>query len=150
MGLIVAWIASNKGHSFLGWFIYGALLWPIALIHIAFASNKGRKCVKCFSNIDIRASVCPHCKHKITAEELKNYNESKQKGQNTKYIAIAVIVGLLFISFTLVKKSTDSYLKESQVVKDATSTDQIGSKVPYSVVSLGSFNYIILDQKYIN
>ena len=30
---IVANIASNKGRSFSKWFMYGFLIWPIALIH---------------------------------------------------------------------------------------------------------------------
>ncbi|EIQ9776278.1 zinc ribbon domain-containing protein, partial [Salmonella enterica subsp. enterica serovar Infantis] len=33
IGLIPALIASSKGRSFLGWWIYGALLFIVALVH---------------------------------------------------------------------------------------------------------------------
>jgi len=35
MGLVVAVVANGKGYNGVGWFIYGFLLWPVALAHIA-------------------------------------------------------------------------------------------------------------------
>lgn len=34
MGLIVAAVASGRGRSGFGWFFYGFLIWPLALIHV--------------------------------------------------------------------------------------------------------------------
>ncbi len=34
MGGVVAIIANSKGKNAVAWFIYGALIWPIALTHI--------------------------------------------------------------------------------------------------------------------
>ena len=34
MAAIVAVIASHKGLGSVGWFLYGLLIWPIALIHV--------------------------------------------------------------------------------------------------------------------
>jgi hypothetical protein len=34
MGIIVAMIAGSKGKSAGAWFVYGVLVWPIALVHI--------------------------------------------------------------------------------------------------------------------
>ncbi|MEI6871755.1 MAG: zinc ribbon domain-containing protein, partial [Verrucomicrobiota bacterium] len=33
IAMIPAAIASHKGRSFLGWWFYGLLIWPITLIH---------------------------------------------------------------------------------------------------------------------
>lgn len=154
MGLVVAYIASKKGRSFVGWFIYGILLWPIALIHIALSSNNGQKCTKCFSNIDSRATICPFCKHKITAEELKIRNESRNESQNKKFIAIAVIAGLFFIPYSIISSSVNRQAnliqKVNQDLKNEVSNSQTSNKVPYSVKVSGSLNYILLDSKYNN
>ena len=39
IGLIPAFIANSKGRSFLGWWIYGTLLFIIAFIHSLFISS---------------------------------------------------------------------------------------------------------------
>ncbi|OMG61361.1 hypothetical protein IL54_4711 [Sphingobium sp. ba1] len=42
MAGIVAMIANSRGQSVASWFVYGLLLWPIALVHILFV-NGGAK-----------------------------------------------------------------------------------------------------------
>lgn len=157
MGLLVGWIASKKGHSFLGWFIYGALLWPIALLHIALSSNKGQKCEKCFSNIDKRATVCPFCRHKIMADEtdeVEEPSEIKGKSTNPMHVVIAIIVGIFYVTFSIIissaRKQTDLVQKVTQNSNNETSSAQPSRKVPYSVKLSGSLSYIILDPKYNN
>lgn len=33
MGVIVAMVARSKGRSAVPWFVYGAIIWPVALTH---------------------------------------------------------------------------------------------------------------------
>lgn len=71
LGLIPAMIAKSKGRSFLGWYIYGVLLFIIALVHsliIGPSSSLVRKCPFCAENVKVEASVCPHCQRDIIAK----------------------------------------------------------------------------------
>jgi hypothetical protein len=74
LGLIPANIAKNKGRSFLGWYIYGVLLFIIALIHSLvmkadkkvveeneLADGLMKKCEFCAELIKIEAKVCRFC-----------------------------------------------------------------------------------------
>ena len=42
MGFVVACVADDKGFWVVGWFVYGVLLWPIALVHVLVAKPKGK------------------------------------------------------------------------------------------------------------
>lgn len=74
MAGVVAIIASSKGRGGFGWFLYGLLLWPIALVHIlvqrtdtAVADRRAsrdpdlRKCPRCAEFIRREARVCRFC-----------------------------------------------------------------------------------------
>lgn len=70
-------IAKNKGRSFGGWWLYGFLLFPIALIHSLVApanvdgleeqalANGNRKCPHCAEMVKVAAQVCKHCGNKL-------------------------------------------------------------------------------------
>ena len=70
--VIVTMIAVNKGYPGTGWFFYGFLIWPIALVHILLrpkaseASEKERAaCPHCAERIRQEAKVCPHCRNDL-------------------------------------------------------------------------------------
>lgn len=80
IGLIPAAIASSKGRSFLGWWIYGALLWIVATPHAllikadqgvldreALASGEQKKCPHCAELIRSEAKVCRFCGRDVVA-----------------------------------------------------------------------------------
>lgn len=63
LGLIPAAIASSKGRSFFVWWVYGALLFLIALIHAIVMKSESEKLEE---DSNVNASVmeripCPHC-----------------------------------------------------------------------------------------
>lgn len=60
LGLVPATIAHLKGRSFFGWWIYGALLFIIALPH-AILGEGTKKCPYCAEIIKADAKVCRFC-----------------------------------------------------------------------------------------
>lgn len=74
LGFLPALIAKSKGHSFFAWYIYGALLFIVALIHAivlkpvqaevdraALATGDSRKCPFCAEIVRREAKVCRFC-----------------------------------------------------------------------------------------
>lgn len=77
LGLIPAIIAHNKGRSFFLWYLYGAALFIVALIHSLVISKSEAKrindlkkqgyfeCPYCKELVRSGAAVCPHCQRTI-------------------------------------------------------------------------------------
>lgn len=80
MAVVVAIVASSKGYSAFLWFLYGFVVWPIALVHILVLPKSTHKleeekvregrirCPSCSEWIFSTATSCPHCSKKIGAE----------------------------------------------------------------------------------
>ena len=78
LGLIPAAIAKSKGRDFVGFWIYGALLFIIALPHALFmksttksieqkmlSSGSGKRCPYCAEIIKTEASACRFCGREV-------------------------------------------------------------------------------------
>lgn len=69
LGLIPAYIAHKKGRGFYKWWIYGYVLWLIAMIHsLCIKSTEGLiQCPACAEFIKQEAQICRYCHTKIGA-----------------------------------------------------------------------------------
>ena len=65
MALLPAFMASQKGRRFVVWWVYGALLFPVAIIHALFIGasfKRGTKnCGYCRMAVSVNATHCPRC-----------------------------------------------------------------------------------------
>jgi len=60
LGLLPATIAHAKGRNFGVWWLYGTLLFVIALVHSLFL-NEVKTCIACGQKINNKYKVCPFC-----------------------------------------------------------------------------------------
>ncbi len=66
LGIIPGLIASAKGQSFFPWYLYGVLLFIVALIHAILTESKnGIKCPSCGKRIKENAKACKYCHHRF-------------------------------------------------------------------------------------
>lgn len=69
IALLPALIAQRKGRSFWGFYVFGVLLWIVALPWAIFARDQRRRCPHCIKVVHPRASVCPHCQRDLVQRE---------------------------------------------------------------------------------
>ena len=74
LGLIPAFIARKKGRPMFGWWVYGVLLFPIALVHILLARPRTDAIVisiESVRNLGPDERRCPFCAEIIRREAIK-------------------------------------------------------------------------------
>ncbi|MBE7413717.1 MAG: hypothetical protein HS130_00220 [Deltaproteobacteria bacterium] len=72
LGIMPAFIAMQKGRSFLIWWVYGTLAFVIAMPHalfldrgLRFVGGGTRTCGFCRMKVSISAAHCPRCGHEF-------------------------------------------------------------------------------------
>ena len=103
LGLIPAFIAQSKGRSFGGWWLYGFLLFIIAIIHVLFVKPRNtvgtvasdsiglmRDCPYCAEPVKYQATKCKHCGSEIEPIPIP---EPKYNGTQIAWSRIAILIG---------------------------------------------------------
>ena len=66
VALAAGWLADEKGHSLILWFLIGLISGPFAVVLVGFAprgaSGQYRRCRECREPIRRDAVVCPFCR----------------------------------------------------------------------------------------
>ena len=84
LGLLPAWLAERKGHSFAAWWVFGALLFIVALPLAVFLERKTaavptrvatKKCIHCGALLRVTARDCPACHQPIPAAGEMNQSD---------------------------------------------------------------------------
>jgi hypothetical protein len=66
VGLIPAVIASRKGRGFLTWWLFGAMLFIVALpMAIVAKDERVTPCPSCKKSVSREATVCPYCRREL-------------------------------------------------------------------------------------
>jgi DNA-directed RNA polymerase subunit RPC12/RpoP len=65
LGLIPAFIASGKGHSFFWWWVFGAVIFIVALPFAFLSKDMRARCPECAEPVKSAAVKCPHCQSEI-------------------------------------------------------------------------------------
>ena len=66
LGLIPAFIAQSKGRSFGAWWLYGALLFIVAIIHVLVIPSDSTTSINSSDN-----RICPFCAEPIRRQAIK-------------------------------------------------------------------------------
>ncbi|ENE0626871.1 zinc ribbon domain-containing protein [Klebsiella pneumoniae] len=103
LGLIPAFIAQSKGRSFGAWWLYGFLLFIIAIIHVLFVKPRNtvgtaasdsigpmRDCPYCAEPVKYQATKCKHCGSEIEPIPIP---EPKYNGTQIAWSRIAILIG---------------------------------------------------------
>jgi hypothetical protein len=82
LGILVGMIAKSKGREFFPWWLYGSLIFIVAIVHVllikpdekhaereALASGS-KKCPRCAELVKREASICRFCRYDFESAEI--------------------------------------------------------------------------------
>ena len=82
LGIVVGMIAKSKGRDFFTWWLYGTLIFIVAIVHVLIIkpseghverealSSGGKKCPQCAEIVKEQAKVCRFCGHEFPEARL--------------------------------------------------------------------------------
>jgi hypothetical protein len=65
LALIPAWIAHRKGQGFSTFYVFGLLLWIVAVPVALLVKDRRSRCPECAEIVKPEAKKCPHCHSEI-------------------------------------------------------------------------------------
>jgi hypothetical protein len=63
-GALVSWMSGRNMPEAIGWFFYGLMLLPIAMVHVMIMRSRDQRirCAHCAEPVNAAARICPHCR----------------------------------------------------------------------------------------
>lgn len=68
LGLIPAFIAQRKRQGFWTYYVFGVLLWIIAMPTVLLMKDRRARCPACREVVRSDASVCAHCRSSLPGQ----------------------------------------------------------------------------------